>query len=65
MNEVNDHQSDRSGPGGGEAGTSGYRLHYLIAVLERMNGLPAVIEIKSEPEDESHWVRQAPFDTAA
>ena len=41
-------------------GTGGYHLRHLIAVLDGMNGQPTVSEIKAEPEDDRHWVRQAP-----
>jgi hypothetical protein len=52
-------------PVGGCAGLSlpaagGYHLRHLIAVLDAMSGRPAVAEIEAEPEDDRHWVRQAP-----
>jgi hypothetical protein len=45
----------RSHPGEG-----GYSLRFMIDVLHRMNGQPAIAEVKPDPEDDRNWVRQAP-----
>jgi hypothetical protein len=35
-----------------------YELSRLVAMLVRQQGQPAAAEVKAEPEDERHWVRQ-------
>jgi hypothetical protein len=45
---------------GSKPSTGGYSLYHLIAVLDRRNCQPTLVEIKAEPEDDRHWMRQAP-----
>lgn len=45
--------------GWGKPSPGSYSLRHMIAVLDRMNKL-AVSEVKPEPEDDRHWVRQVP-----
>jgi hypothetical protein len=46
--------------GRGTPSQGGYSLRFMIDVLDRMNGQPAVAEVKPEPEDDRYWARQAP-----
>jgi hypothetical protein len=47
--------------GRGTPGQESYGLHYLIAAIDRMNGRPAISDVKPEPgEDDRQWVRQIP-----